>query len=50
MLLVDVNDFLDLIMASEEDSGSVVDMLRDNLKHTIHLAIHCLSTSCNSGQ
>lgn len=50
MLLVNVNNFLHFIMASEEDSGSVMDVLGNDLEHTMHLAVYCLSTSYSCGQ
>jgi hypothetical protein len=38
-------DLLDFIIASKEDARSVMDMLRDNLKHAAHVAIESLTTS-----
>lgn len=48
MLLVDVNDLLHLIIAAQEDSASVVDVLGDDVDHPSHLAVNCLTAGCQS--
>lgn len=38
-------DLLNLLPASHEDTGSVVDVLGHNLEHTLHVVIDSLTTS-----
>lgn len=46
VLGVNVDNLLDFIVATEEDAGSVVDMLWNDLEHACHVAVNCLTTSC----
>lgn len=49
MLLVDVDNLLHLIVASQEDSTPVVNVLGHNVDHTAHLAVNSLTASyCTS--
>lgn len=43
---MDINDLLHLIVAAHEDTAAVVDMLRHDSKHTSHVAVNGLATSC----
>lgn len=43
MLLVDINDLLHLIIASQENTASIVDMLRNHLEHSPHLTVDRLA-------
>lgn len=45
MLLVDVNHLLDFIIAAQEDTAAIVNMLRYYGEHPAHLAIDCLASS-----
>jgi hypothetical protein len=45
---VDVNHFLDLLVATKEDAAAVVDVLRHDVHHTAHLAVNGLSASCEN--
>lgn len=44
-LLVESLDLFNLVIAAHENSRAIVDMLRLNLHHTLHLAIDSLATS-----
>lgn len=46
MLLMNVNHFLYFVVAAHEDTRSIMDMLRNNSKHTFHPAIDRLTSSC----
>lgn len=46
VLLVDVNHLLDFVMAAHEDTGSVVDVLRDDVEHALHVAVNGKTASC----
>lgn len=43
-LLVELLDLLDLIVASHEDTGSVVDVFGLDLEHALHVAVDSLTT------
>lgn len=45
VLLVDVDDLLDFIVTSQEDSASVVDILWYDFQHPSHVAVYGLPTS-----
>ena len=44
MVSVHINDLLDLVITSHEDSGPIMNMLGDYLEHALHLTVHGLST------
>ena len=44
MLLVDINDLLDLIVATHEDTAAVVDVLGGDGHHAVHVAVDGLTT------
>lgn len=46
VLLVHVDDALDLLLAAEENTAPVVDVLGHNLHHALHLAVDCETTGC----
>ena len=48
MTRVHVNHLLNFVVASQEDARSVVDVLRDDLEHPLHLTVDCLSASYSS--
>ena len=48
MLLVDVDDLLHLLIAAQEDTAAIVDVLRDDSQHAPHLAIDRLTASCTA--
>lgn len=39
-------DPLDLIVATHEDTGLIVDVLGHHLEHSVHLAVDSLAASC----
>ena len=45
VLLVNVNHFLNFVIAAHEDTRSIMDMLGNNSKHTFHTAIDRLTSS-----
>lgn len=47
MFPVHFNDLLHFVIATHEDTGSIMDVLRNYAKHTIHMAVDCLPASCN---
>ena len=47
MLLIHVNDLLNFVVATHEDTRSIMDMLGDNSKHTFHAAVDRLASSCS---
>lgn len=40
-------NLLDLIVASHEDTGSVVDMFGLDLEHALHVVVDSLTTGCS---
>lgn len=44
-LLVESLDLFNLVKAAHENTRAIVDMLRVNLHHTLHVAIDSLTTS-----
>lgn len=50
MLLVDIDDLLYLLVAAQEDPAPVMDVFRNNIDHTSHLAIDCLAASYEPSQ
>lgn len=46
--LVHVNDLLHLIIAAQEDTGTIMDMFRHNKQHAIHFTIDGLTSSCKA--
>jgi hypothetical protein len=46
VLLVYVYDLLDLVVATQEYSRPIVNVLGNNLKHSLHVAVNRLTTSC----
>jgi hypothetical protein len=46
MFLVDVDNLLHLVVATQEDTTPIVDVLRDDVEHTRHLAVDCLPARC----
>lgn len=45
MFLMHVNHFLYFIVAAHEDTRSIMDMLRNDSKHTFHTAVDRLTSS-----
>lgn len=45
MFLVDIDDFLHLIIAAHKDPRAIVNMLRDNGNHTLHTTVDRLTAS-----
>jgi hypothetical protein len=45
VLFVDIDDLLDFVVTAQEDTRSVVDVLWDNFKHSLHLAVDRLPAS-----
>lgn len=41
-------DLFQLVIAAHEDTGTVVNVFRDNFEHATHLAVDSLTTSCYS--
>ena len=48
VLFVHVDNLLHLVVATHEDTGSVVDMLRHDCQHTLHAAVDRLATGCST--
>ena len=46
VLLVHINHFLYFVIASHEDTRSIMDVLGNNSKHPFHTAIYRLASSC----
>ena len=45
MFLVDIDDFLHLIIAAHKDPRAIVNVLGDNGNHTLHATVNRLTTS-----
>ena len=45
MFLVDIDDFLYLIIAAHKDPRAIVNVLGDNSNHTLHATVDRLTTS-----
>lgn len=46
-LCVDIDNLLHLVIAAEEDTGPVMDVLGNDFQHALHLAVDGLTASCN---
>ena len=46
MLLIHVNDLLNFVVATHEDTRSIMDIFGNNSKHTFHAAVDRLASSC----
>lgn len=47
-LLVELLDLFHFVVAAHEDTSTVVDVLRLNLEHSLHVAVNGLAASCDS--
>lgn len=48
VFLVHINHLLHLLLTSQEDTTPVVNMLRHNLHHALHLTVNRETTRCTS--